>query len=166
MSVRVRPVRPDDDADIAAIMDIYCFHITNEGDPTTFEDTLPSFEAMRARVKGLLRDGYPYIVAEVCGESKGNTAAQGSQSAALARGRVVGYTYVHLFRERAAYSRTVENSIYVHREARGYVGLRVGRGTGAAATAASLRRACLYCGTHRCAAGAALHGTGVVSAAS
>lgn len=142
MAVRVRPVRPDDDSDIAAIMDIYCFHITNVGDWTTFEETVPSLEDMRARVKGLLRDGYPYLVAEVCsGPGAGKGASQGAVPPALAPGRVVGYSYVHMFRERAAYSRTVENSIYVHREARGYVVPHAPRRCAVVAPAASLRRA-------------------------
>ena len=47
-----------------------------------------------------LASGYPFVVAEV-------------------DGTVVGFAYASKFRDRPAYHRTVETSVYLHREARG-----------------------------------------------
>ena len=116
LQVALRCVDPSRDSDIAAILDIYSHHIEAEGDVTTFEEVVPTAEAMRERVQGVLDAGYPYIVAEVT-----HAPSDASAAPALAVGRVVGYHYVHLFRERAAYKDTVENSIYVHRDAVGCV---------------------------------------------
>jgi len=60
----------------------------------TFEEVPPTVEVMQSRRAAIEARGFPYLVAEV-------------------DGRVVGYAYANLYRERPAYRFTVENSVYV-----------------------------------------------------
>lgn len=90
-------------ADLPAIQAIYAHHVLTgtasfEIDPPDLAEITRRFE----KVRGL---GWPWIVAE--GE-----------------GKVLGYAYCGPFRERAAYARTVENSVYV---AHGAEGRGIGR---------------------------------------
>jgi phosphinothricin acetyltransferase len=85
-------IRDAVESDMAAIRDIYAFHVLNG--LATFEETAPDVAEMVRRL-GAARDaGYPYLVAE-------------HESA------VVGYSYASAYRPRPAYRFTVEDSVYV-----------------------------------------------------
>lgn len=89
-------IRDVADADMAAIRDIYADHVL-EG-LASFEMVPPNVAEMTRRRDALLEAGYPYRVAEV-------------------RGAVRGYAYASTYRPRPAYRYTVENSVYVARDA-------------------------------------------------
>ena len=99
--LEIRPSRPDDTAAMAALY-AACWR---EG-LTTFEDRAPSEAELAERREVAVGAGLPHLV-----------AVTGS-------GTVVGYCWATPFRRLAAYRLAVEDSIYVHPEARG---LRVGR---------------------------------------
>ncbi|MCM1504572.1 MAG: GNAT family N-acetyltransferase [Muribaculum sp.] len=86
--VTVRSVAP---SDAEAIAEIYNEYVVNTA--ISFETEALSVEAMRGRVADLACK-YPYFVAE-------------------ADGRVVGYCYAHNWKERAAYGKTWETTVYV-----------------------------------------------------
>ena len=63
----------------------------------SFEIVPPTDEQMLQRYRRVISWGCPYLVAESCDE-------------------VVGFAYASLYKERAAYFNTVEDSVYVHPE--------------------------------------------------
>lgn len=85
----IRPVSPQDALDIAEIYNEYILHST-----ATFETEPLSVEEMRIRLCEISAD-FPYFVYE-------------------RQGRVMGYCYAHLWKERAAYCHTYETTIYLH----------------------------------------------------
>jgi L-amino acid N-acyltransferase YncA len=86
-------LRPAGEGDMDAVAAIYAHHVlTGRG---SFETEPPSAQEMRRRRREVLSRGLPYLVAEMPG------------------GAVVGYAYATLYRQRAAYRHTVENSVYV-----------------------------------------------------
>jgi len=91
-------IRPAGIADMAAIADIYRPEVI-EG-TATFEIEPPDIAEMRRRFEGITGPGFPYIVASI-------------------DGRLSGYAYAQPFRSRPAYRFTVEDSIYVARDAQG-----------------------------------------------
>lgn len=91
-------VRPSRDADLPAIAAIYADAVLNG--TASFEIAPPSESAMAERRRVLLAGNYPYLVAEN-------------------EGRVLGYAYAGSYRPRPAYRWSVEDSVYVAREARG-----------------------------------------------
>lgn len=91
----LRPSRPEDVAAITAIYE----HAVRTG-TGSFEIDPPDATEMARRRQDVLAKGLPYLVAE--------TAAG-----------VMGYAYASPFRPRPAYRFSVENSVYVHPEARG-----------------------------------------------
>ena len=88
MSFTVRPVTAQDSDEILTVYEPY---ITDT--VLTFEYDVPSKEAFRQRVEGVL-EGYPYL-------------------AAVEDGRIIGYAYAHRARERKAYDWYAELSVYV-----------------------------------------------------
>lgn len=92
-------LRPAVADDIPAIARIYEHAVLNG--TASFELDPPSQAEMLARFETLTRQSYPYIV-----------ACDGS-------GAVVGYAYAGPFRARPAYRWSVEDSIYVHPDAKG-----------------------------------------------
>jgi len=91
-------IRALEDDDLPAVQAIYAHHAaTSLG---TFETEPPDVNEMRARHAGIVQAGLPYLAAEL-------------------DGRILGYAYANLFRPRAAYRSTVEDSIYVAPEAVG-----------------------------------------------
>ncbi|WP_374674697.1 N-acetyltransferase family protein [Ideonella sp.] len=91
-------IRPSDDADLDAITAIYADAVlTGTG---TFELEPPDTAEMARRRADVLSKGVPWLVAE-------------------ADGQVLGYAYANHFRPRLAYRFCLEDSIYLHREARG-----------------------------------------------
>lgn len=89
----LRCVENGDAADIARIYNYYVTETT-----VSFEVEPVSVEQMLCRIKGI-SSKFPYIVIEE-------------------QGRVVGYCYVHQWKERAAYSKTLELTIYLDPECR------------------------------------------------
>ena len=88
-------VRPCFQQDLQYVQLIYAHHVlTGAG---TFEIEPPSLEEMTARWGKLVDRGWPFLVA--CPSSD--------------MSRVLGYAYAQQFREREAYAKTFEVSIYV-----------------------------------------------------
>ena len=90
-------VRDATDADIAQIAAIYANEVATG--VATFEEVAPSLQDMRARLTSIKRLGLPYLVAE-------------------RDGTVLGYAYAGQFHPRAAYRYTLEDTVYIHHEAR------------------------------------------------
>lgn len=86
-------------ADMPAISAIYSYHVLHG--TGSFETVPPSEEEMKKRWQEVLARPAPYLVA--CDAS----------------GKVLGYCYAGYYNRRAAYARTVEDSIYVSNAARG-----------------------------------------------
>ncbi len=101
MSARIRPAEP---RDLPAIHAIYAESVLNG--IATYEIEPPDLAEMTRRYRGIMGDGFPYVVAV-------------DESDA-----VLGYAYASPFRTRAAYDWLCEDSIYVSPGARGR---RVGR---------------------------------------
>ena len=93
-SIKIRPVTPQDAAAIAAIYNEYVLKTD-----ISFETEALSAEEMRGRILDISAD-FPNLVFEE-------------------EGRVLGYCYAHAWKERAAYSRTLETTIYLAPEAQG-----------------------------------------------
>ena len=85
------------DADIPAIQSIYAYWVTHG--TGSFELDPPTADEMSLRRGDVLSKGLPYLVAEEAGS-------------------VRAYAYANWFRPRPAYRFSVENSVYVHPEAR------------------------------------------------
>ncbi|HEX2890849.1 N-acetyltransferase family protein [Vineibacter terrae] len=92
-------VRDSMDADVSAIQRIYGHHVLHGA--ASFEEEPPSIEEMARRRHDVLQRGLPYLVAE-------------------REGKVVGYCYAGLYRTRAAYRHTVENSVYIDKDWHGH----------------------------------------------
>jgi L-amino acid N-acyltransferase YncA len=85
-------VRDATDADLPAVQRIYA-HEVRHG-VATFEESPPSVAELRSRRDAIVREGLPFLVAELTGE-------------------VVGYSYASGYRPRSAYRYTIEDSVYV-----------------------------------------------------
>lgn len=105
-------IRDAVEADMAAIQAIYAHHVLHG--LATFEEVPPSVEDLDARRLAILAAGLPYLVAEDAGQ-------------------VVGYCYAGIYRPRAAYRYTIEDSIYVAND-------QTGRGVGLALLGELIRR--------------------------
>lgn len=91
-------IRPSTEADLAAIAAIYAHHVQHG--TATFETEPPERAEMARRRAEVLSRGLPWLVAEADGE-------------------VQGYACANLFRPRRAYRYCLEDSIYLHADARG-----------------------------------------------
>lgn len=105
-------VRPAEDRDAEALAAIYGHHVLHGFG--TFEEIPPSAADMIERRKAVTDHGLPYLVAEDAGA-------------------VLGFAYAGLFRPRAAYRYTAEDSVYVAPDA-------VGKGVGRAVLSAVIER--------------------------
>lgn len=92
MEAHIRPVRASDCERLAEIYAPSVHHSV-----TSFEMEAPNAEEMAKRVERITAN-YPWLVAED------------------QQGRVVGYVYASVWRERSAYSKTCEAAIYVDAE--------------------------------------------------
>lgn len=90
----IREVRPDDAAQIAEIYNRYILETT-----ISFEIQPLSAEDMRIRIEEI-SSYFPYFVAEN-------------------NGKLTGYCYAHPWKERAAYCKTLETTIYLASETKG-----------------------------------------------
>jgi phosphinothricin acetyltransferase len=91
-------IRPATSADAAAIADIYGRHVLHG--TGTFEENPPTVGEIGRRMDGVLSRGWPWLVAEK-------------------DGAVIGYAYAAIFRDRAAYRYSAEDSVYVRHDAIG-----------------------------------------------
>jgi L-amino acid N-acyltransferase YncA len=87
--IDIRDCRENDLRQIAAI---YAHHVRHG--TASFETEPPSYEEMCSRHAHILANGLPYLVA-------------------VSSDEIVGYAYAGIYRPRAAYRDTVENSIYM-----------------------------------------------------
>ena len=85
----VRPAAPQD---LPSIQSIYAHHVKHG--LASFEEIAPPLEEIKRRYEDIIRQGFPYLVAEDKGE-------------------ILGYGYCSLYRTRSAYRHTLEDSIYV-----------------------------------------------------
>ncbi|HEV2334748.1 MAG TPA: GNAT family N-acetyltransferase [Stellaceae bacterium] len=113
MSDEAPLIRPSRDEDVGAIAAIYGYHVMHG--VASFEEVVPTVDEIARRRTEIVSRGLPYLVAE-------------------RDRRVVGYCYAGLFRPRAAYRYTLEDSIYVD-------AAEVGRGIGRALLEPLLLRA-------------------------
>jgi L-amino acid N-acyltransferase YncA len=91
-------LRPSIDADLPHITAIYSHAVRHS--TGTFELDPPDLAEMTQRRAAVLEKSCPWLVAEQAGT-------------------VLGYAYAQPFRPRKAYRFTLENSIYLHHDARG-----------------------------------------------
>ena len=91
-------IRPSTDADISAVQAIYANNVLHG--TGTFETEVPDAAEMARRRAEVLGRELPYLVAERAGE-------------------VLGFAYANYFRPRMAYRFCLEDSIYLHPDARG-----------------------------------------------
>lgn len=91
-------IRPSTSQDMAFITAIYAENVLNG--LGTFEIEPPDEVEMTARRNAILQHGLPYLVADRAGD-------------------VVGFAYANLYRPRAAYRHTVEDSVYIRDGQRG-----------------------------------------------
>jgi phosphinothricin acetyltransferase len=97
-------VRPSTEADVARCAEIYSHHVLYG--TASFEVDPPDLAEMKSRRAAVLGLGLPHLVAE-------------------RDGRVLGYAYAGKWRPRPAYAFSVEDSIYIDKDA-------VGQGVGKA----------------------------------
>jgi phosphinothricin acetyltransferase len=90
-------VRDATEADVAQIAAIYAHEV--EHGISTFEEVTPSAQDIASRMTNIRRLGLPYLVAERAG-------------------KVLGYAYAGQFHPRAAYRYTLEDTVYIHKDAR------------------------------------------------
>ena len=91
MKIRIASI-----GDAEAILAVYAPYVRNTA--ITFEYDVPEIRNFRSRIKETLKN-YPYLVAEE-------------------NGKIVGYAYAGVLRERAAYQHIAEMSVYVDQECR------------------------------------------------
>ena len=130
-------VRNSRDDDLPSIQAIYAHHVCHG--TGTFEIDPPSLEEMTRRHADVLKNGFPYLVAEREGE-------------------VLGYAYANFFRTRPAYRFTVEDSIYISPQAIGQgIGKQLLRGLLDECTARGVRQVLAVIGDSANTGSIALH---------
>ena len=105
-SFTIRPVRPEDFPHTLAL---YRHWVRNS--VVTFDETPPTLRSYRSKWTHLIGQGFPFLVAE------------------SASGEILGFAQVQPFRQKSAFRRTVESSIYLGPAS-------VGKGLGSALLAA------------------------------
>ena len=100
----IRLATPDD---AEALLRIYSYYVENTC--ISYELESPTVEEFRHRIEEVLKH-YPYLVAELDSPNLSPITSHLSP-------QIVGYCYVHRFRERAAYDHCVETSIYIDKDA-------------------------------------------------
>lgn len=87
-------------ADLPQIRAIYAHAVLQS--TASFELTPPDLAEMTKRLRALVDNGFPYLVAK------------------SSDGTVLGYAYAGAYRPRPAYRFTVENSVYISPDAQGF----------------------------------------------
>jgi phosphinothricin acetyltransferase len=113
-------VRASTEADVARCAEIYAHHVLHG--TASFEVVPPDLAEMKKRRASVLETGLPHLVAE-------------------REGRVLGYAYAGNWRPRPAYKFSVEDSIYIDKDA-------VGQGVGKALLPVLIDR-CTAIGKHQ-----------------
>ena len=90
-------IRIATEADAKALLEIYAYYV--EHTAITFEYEVPTVEEFTERIREILKK-YPYIVA-------------------VSEGKIVGYAYAGVFKNRAAFDWAVETTVYVHKDKKG-----------------------------------------------
>ena len=98
--ITIRTATPDDAKALLAIYDYYVKETA-----ITFEYDTPSEEEFRGRIEKVLKK-YPYIVAVQ------------KDAAGTDEGRIIGYAYAGVFKDREAYQYSVETTIYIDKDLR------------------------------------------------
>lgn len=93
---RLPEIRDAKIADARHLLEIYDYYVKNTA--ITFEYETPSLDEFTARMQNTMKR-YPYLVIEK-------------------DGRIVGYAYAGVFKDRAAYDRSCETTIYIDRNER------------------------------------------------
>lgn len=88
-------IRSARESDAAMIVEIYNHYVSNT--TVTFEQSSVAPAEMAARIRSILNEGLPWLVAEVDGV-------------------VIGYAYASKWRERCAYRYSVESTVYMSSE--------------------------------------------------
>ena len=96
-------IRDAGERDAEAVHAIYAHHVLYG--TASYDIEPPSLEQIRDKMRSILGEGWPFLIAE-------------------ADGKVAAYAYATQFRDRAAYRFTCENSIYVHPE---FMGKGIGK---------------------------------------
>ncbi len=86
-------------SDMQAICDIYADEVLHG--VSSWEEQPPDVAELTCRFTSIVNNAYPYRVAEM-------------------QGLVVGYAYASAYRPRIGYRYTVENTIYIHSDYRGF----------------------------------------------
>ncbi len=92
INMKIRSAKPNDAKEL---LGIYSYYVENTA--ITFEYDVPSVEEFAGRIEKTLKR-YPYLVLED-------------------EGRIVGYAYAGVFKDRAAYDRSCEMTIYLDHNA-------------------------------------------------
>lgn len=106
-------IRPVASADAVGIAEIYAHHVLHG--TASFDTDPPTVDFWRDKIIAIIAKGWPFVVAEV-------------------DGAVAGYAYASQFRDRLAYARTCEDSIYVAPS-------HIGQGVGTTLLASLVREA-------------------------
>ena len=106
--ISIRFATPDDAAEL---LDIYRPYVTDTA--ITFEYEVPSVAEFRERIVNIQKK-YPYIVAVQESTIINGYDANPEHDNKL--GRIVGYAYAGAFKNRAAYDRAVEMTVYVNKD--------------------------------------------------
>lgn len=86
-------LRDATEADLPDVLGIYRHYVRNS--VITFDEKPPTLAQFRARFRHLQKLGYPFRIAR------------------SSQGTLLGYAYVFPFRDKSAYRKTVESSIYL-----------------------------------------------------
>lgn len=92
--IRIREAMEED---AARLLEIYAYYV--EKTAITYEYDVPSLEEFKGRIRHI-KERYPYLVIET-------------------NGVIEGYAYAGVFKDRAAYDRSCEMTIYLDRSAAG-----------------------------------------------
>ena len=85
-------IRDANEEDMVRVQRIYAHHVLHG--IASFEEDAPALEQMLARRSNVLRQGLPFLVAEL-------------------EGAVIGYSYAAPYRARSGYRYTIEDSVYM-----------------------------------------------------
>lgn len=105
-------------ADAAAVCAIYAPYVRDTA--TTFDLEPPTVEEMEQKIAAILEER-PFLVAEI--ECTNTRAADATSHVETGDGEaftVIGYSYASAFRPRKAYLHSIETSVYLAPEAKGF----------------------------------------------
>ena len=88
-------IRPAVPSDSERLLEIYGYYVKNTA--ISFEYDVPSLDEFKSRIVSITKR-YPYLVA-------------------LCDGKIEGYAYAGVFKNRAAYDRSCETTVYVDKNA-------------------------------------------------